>query len=88
VGLVYDSRELTGVTITKPGVTGVLQMVSEPTLAVFTGAYRSVEKDTVAYGSRTWYVRMTRGPLKGTWYDMYAANWIYSTCMPVLDVCT
>jgi hypothetical protein len=54
MGLVYDSRELTRVTTTKPGVTRVLQMVSEPTLAVFKGAYRSVEKDTVAYGSRTW----------------------------------
>jgi hypothetical protein len=54
VGLVYDSREVTGVTTAKSGMTGVLQMVSEPTLTVFTGAYRSVEKDTVAYGSGMW----------------------------------
>jgi hypothetical protein len=34
VGLVYDPRELTGVTTTRPGVPGVLQMVSESTLVV------------------------------------------------------
>jgi hypothetical protein len=34
VGLVYDSRELTGVTSVKPGVARVLQMVSELTLVV------------------------------------------------------
>jgi hypothetical protein len=28
------------------------------------------------------------GPLGGTQYDMYAANWTYSTRMPVLDVQT
>jgi hypothetical protein len=26
------------------------------------------------------------GPLGGTWYDTYAANWTYGTRMPVLDV--
>jgi hypothetical protein len=34
VGLVYDPRELPGVTIARPGVVGVLQMVSEPTLTI------------------------------------------------------
>jgi hypothetical protein len=34
VGLVYDPRELLGVTIARPRVAGVLQMVSEPTLTV------------------------------------------------------
>jgi hypothetical protein len=34
VGLVYDPRELPGVTIARPGVAGVVQMVSEPTFAV------------------------------------------------------
>jgi hypothetical protein len=34
VWLVYDSRGLTGVTTTRPEVAGVLQMVSEPTIAV------------------------------------------------------
>jgi hypothetical protein len=27
-------------------------------------------------------------PLGGTWYDIYAANWTYGTCMSVLDVQT
>jgi hypothetical protein len=34
VGMVYDPRGLTGVSTTCPGVDGVLQIVSEPTLAV------------------------------------------------------
>jgi hypothetical protein len=28
------------------------------------------------------------GPLGGTQYGTYAANWTYSTCMSVLDVWT
>jgi hypothetical protein len=34
VGMVYGPRELPGVITTGPGVYGVLQMVSKPTLAV------------------------------------------------------
>jgi hypothetical protein len=34
MGMIYDPRELPGVSIADPGVDGVLQMVSEPTLAV------------------------------------------------------
>jgi hypothetical protein len=34
VGTIYDPRELQGVSITGPEVDGVLQVVSEPTLAV------------------------------------------------------
>jgi hypothetical protein len=34
VGTIYDPRELPGVSTTAPGVDGVLQVVSEPTLAV------------------------------------------------------
>jgi hypothetical protein len=34
VGTIYDPRELPGVSNTSPGVDGVLQVVSEPTLAV------------------------------------------------------
>jgi hypothetical protein len=34
VGLVYDPRGLPEVTTVRPGVAGVLQMVSEPTLTV------------------------------------------------------
>jgi hypothetical protein len=52
VGLVYDPRELPGVTTTWPGVAGVLQMVLEP--HVFTGVYIPVEKDMVVYRSGTW----------------------------------
>jgi hypothetical protein len=28
------------------------------------------------------------GPLGGTWYGIYAANWTYGTCMPALNVRT
>jgi hypothetical protein len=48
---------LLGVMIARPWVPGVLQMVSEPTLAVSwrTGQGRgSVENDIMAYGSGTW----------------------------------
>ena len=34
VGTIYDPRELPGVSTAGPGVDGVLQVVSEPTLAV------------------------------------------------------
>jgi hypothetical protein len=34
VGTIYDARELPGVSTTGVGVDGVLQVVSEPTLAV------------------------------------------------------
>jgi hypothetical protein len=34
VGIIYDTRELPGVSNVGPGVDGVLQVVSEPTLAV------------------------------------------------------
>jgi hypothetical protein len=37
MGMVYDSIGLSGVSTTNPGVDEVLQMISEPTLAVFTG---------------------------------------------------
>jgi hypothetical protein len=45
VGLVYDPRGLPGVMTARPGVAGVLQMVSEPTLAVLrsrTGQLRRI----------------------------------------------
>jgi hypothetical protein len=51
VGLVYDTRELPGVTTVRPGVAGVLQIVSEPTLTV----------SRARTGQRRGYVRMTRG---------------------------
>jgi hypothetical protein len=34
LGIIYDARELSGVSTTGSGVDGVLQVVSEPTLAV------------------------------------------------------
>jgi hypothetical protein len=34
VGTIYDPRELPGVSTAGPGIGGVLQVVSEPTLAV------------------------------------------------------
>jgi hypothetical protein len=34
MGLVYDPRGLPGVMTARPGVAGVLQMISEPTLTV------------------------------------------------------
>jgi hypothetical protein len=34
VRLVYDPRELTGVTTAKPGMAGVLQMISELTFTI------------------------------------------------------
>jgi hypothetical protein len=51
VGLVYDTRELPGVTTVRPVVAGVLQIVSEPTLTV----------SRARTGQGRGYVRMTRG---------------------------
>jgi hypothetical protein len=34
VGLVYDLKELSGVTTVRPKMTGVLQMILEPTLII------------------------------------------------------
>jgi hypothetical protein len=60
VRLVYDPRGLLGVTTARSGVAGVLQMVSEPTLAVSrarTGQLRRIRWRT---GQGRGYVRMTR----------------------------
>jgi hypothetical protein len=61
VGLVYDPRGLPGVTTARPGVVGVLQMVSEPTLAVSrtrTGQLRRIRWCT---SQGRGYVCMTHG---------------------------
>jgi hypothetical protein len=61
VGLVYDPRELPGVTTARLGVTGVLQMISEPILVVSrarTGQLRRIWWHT---GQGRGYVHMTRG---------------------------
>jgi hypothetical protein len=70
VGLVYDPRGLSGVTTIRPEVVGVLQMVSEPTLAVSrarTGQLRRIQWRT---GQGRGYVHMTRGSSKRdtVWY--------------------
>jgi hypothetical protein len=60
MGLVYDPRGLPGVMTTRPGVTRVLRMVSEPTLAVSqarTGQLRRIRWHT---GQGRGYVHMTR----------------------------
>jgi hypothetical protein len=46
MGLVYDPTEVSGVTTVRPGVAGVLEMVSELTLAVSrarTGQLRRIQ---------------------------------------------
>jgi hypothetical protein len=61
VGLVYDFKELAGVTTTRPGVARVLQMVSEPTLVVsraHTSQLRMIQWRT---GQGRGYVRMMHG---------------------------
>jgi hypothetical protein len=61
VRLVYDPRGLSGVMTAKPGVAGVLQMVSELTLMVSrarTGQLRRIRRCT---GQGRGYIRMTRG---------------------------
>jgi hypothetical protein len=70
VRLIYDPRRLTGVTTARPGVAEVLQMVSEPTLAVSwarTGQLRRIRWRT---GQGHGYVRMTRGSSRRdtVWY--------------------
>jgi hypothetical protein len=61
VGLVYDPRGLPEVMTARPGVSGVLQMVSEPTLTVSwvrTGQLRRIRWRT---GQGRGYICMTRG---------------------------
>jgi hypothetical protein len=70
VGLVYDPSGLARVTTARPRVAGVLQMVSELTLAVSrarTGQLRMIRRRT---GQGRAYVRMTRGSSRRdpVWY--------------------
>jgi hypothetical protein len=75
VRLVYDPTGLAGVTTAMLGVPGVLQMVSEPTLAASrsrTGQLRRIRWRT---GQGRGYIRMTRGSSgRDTRYGMYATN--------------
>jgi hypothetical protein len=73
MGLDYDSRGLPGVMTARPRVRGVLQMVSEPTLAVsrvHTGQLRRIRWHT---GQGRGYVRMMRGSSgrDTIWYVCY-----------------
>jgi hypothetical protein len=61
MGLVYDLRELPKVTIARLRVAGVLQMVSEPTLAVSRAHMSQLRRIQWRTGQGHGYVRMTRG---------------------------
>jgi hypothetical protein len=61
VGLVYDPMELPGVTTVRPGVAGVLQMISEPTIAVSWARMGQLRRIRWRTGQGRGYVRMTRG---------------------------
>jgi hypothetical protein len=61
VGLVYDPMGLPGVTTTRPGVVGVLQMVSEPTLAVSRARSGQLRRIWWCTGQGRGYVCMIRG---------------------------
>jgi hypothetical protein len=61
VGLVYDRRGLPGVTTIRPRVAGVLQIVSEPTLAVSRARMGQLRRIRWRTGQARGYVRMTRG---------------------------
>ena len=67
----------------------MLQMVSEPTLAVSrarTGQVRRIRGSVRVrdVGTYAWRV----GPLGGTRHGTYAANWMCGTRMPILNVRT
>jgi hypothetical protein len=61
VGLVYDPRGLPGVMTARPKVIGVLQMVSEPTLAVSRAHTDQLRRIQWRMGQGRGYVRMTCG---------------------------
>jgi hypothetical protein len=61
VGLVYNPKGLSGVTTVRPGMTGVLQMVSEPTLTVSRTCMGQLRRIQWRTGQGRGYVCMTRG---------------------------
>jgi hypothetical protein len=73
VRLVYDSRGLPGVMTVMPGVAGVLQMVSEPTLVVLRVCTGQLKRMQWRTGQGRGYVRMTRGSSgrDTVWYVCY-----------------
>jgi hypothetical protein len=60
VGLVYDPRGLSGVTTVRPGMAGVLQMVSESTLTVSRARTSQLRRIRWRMGQGREYVRMAR----------------------------
>jgi hypothetical protein len=55
--------------------TNVYRSIEKNTIAYGSGVYGSVEKNMVAYESGMWvYMQDVGGPLRGTWYGMYIAN--------------
>jgi hypothetical protein len=60
VGSVYDPRGLSGVTTARPRVVGVLQIVSEPTLAVSRARMGQLRRIQWRTGQGREYVHMTR----------------------------
>jgi hypothetical protein len=73
VWLVYNPRGLPGVTITRPGMVGVLQMVSEPTLAVLRVCMGQLRRKRWRTGYGRGFIHMTRG-FSGrdtVWYVSY-----------------
>jgi hypothetical protein len=59
--LVSDPRGLPGVTTVRPGVAGVLQMVSKPILPVSRAHMGQLRRVRWCTGQGCGYVRMTRG---------------------------
>jgi hypothetical protein len=70
VGLVYDPRRLSGVTIARPRVAMVLQMVSKPTLAVSRARTGQLRRIWWRTGQGRGYVCMTHGSSRRdtVWY--------------------
>jgi hypothetical protein len=68
--LVYDPMGLAGVTTARPGVAGVLQMVSEPTVTVSRARIVQLRRIRWRTGQGCGYVCMTRGSSRRdtVWY--------------------
>jgi hypothetical protein len=61
MGLVYNPRGLPGVTTVRPGVAGVLQMVSKLTLAISHARTSQLRRIQWRTGQGRGYIRMMRG---------------------------
>jgi hypothetical protein len=74
VRLVYNPRGLSGVTTVRPGVAGVLQMVSEPTIAVSQARTGQLRRIRWRMGQGRGYVHMTCG---SSGRDTVCQYWTY-----------